>query len=339
MCTTFSLYLTGTKNPHQISARTMDFERDLQTKVKIIPAGQSFPDLENLPSKNPLKWVNKYGYVGMQCNLGVPTANAISDGMNEAGLAIAALWLPDSQYPTSESATTPVIYNSCFTDWILGNFNSVPAIQAALDTITVVNINERFPVHIVLHYVIIDQAGNNLVVEFTNGQMQTYTPDNGVMTNAPPYNYQLVNLTNYNLSLTNAPQVVFGQEINGSGCYGMPGDFSPASRFVRATAYREAINNYTPKNTQELIGLTTRILQNCLVPLGTIKSANDNSLDYTQWGVVRDQGELVYYFFSTFNINLYALNLSQLDLTQGKPQILPLNQPDWVQVLVPNKAS
>ncbi|MFM7575649.1 MAG: linear amide C-N hydrolase, partial [Microcystaceae cyanobacterium] len=98
----------------------MDFARDLKTQVKVIPQGQSFPSLENTPLHNPLKWQNKYGYVGMECNLGLPTAISTSDGLNEAGLSIAALWLPDSSYPSSESATTPTLYNSCLPDWILG---------------------------------------------------------------------------------------------------------------------------------------------------------------------------------------------------------------------------
>jgi choloylglycine hydrolase len=335
MCTTFSLYLKGSNSPDVITARTMDFARDLKTQVKVIPQGQSFPSLENTPLKNPLKWQNKYGYVSMECNLGLPTATATSDGLNEAGLSVAALWLPDSVYASSESATTPTIYNSCLPDWILGNFDSVAAVQYALENITVINIKERFPVHIVLHYVISDQDGNNLIVEFTNGQLQTYEPDNAVMTNAPTYNYQLVNLDNYDLSLTSNPKVVWGQEVNGSGCYGMPGDFSPPSRFVRATTYRQAIDNYTPQNKQEAIALTTRILQNCLVPMGTIKAANNGDLDYTQWGVVRDQKELVYYFFSTFNINLFAVDLKQFDLSQGTPQTMPLIQDQWVSYLTP----
>jgi penicillin V acylase-like amidase (Ntn superfamily) len=69
--------------------------------------------------------------------------------------------------------------------------------------------------------------------------------------------------------------------------------------------------------------------------MGTIKAANNGDLDYTQWGVVRDQKELVYYFFSTFNINLFAVDLKQFDLSQGTPQTMPLIQDQWVSYLTP----
>ena len=135
MCTNLALFSTGANTPYRITARTMDFAADLMTQLKVTPRGQSFPDVVVTPLTNPLKWTNQYGYVGMEC--GPEGVKQISDGLNEAGVSVGLLWLADSQYPTSESAKSPTIYNICLGDWILGNFASVAALKSALENVTV----------------------------------------------------------------------------------------------------------------------------------------------------------------------------------------------------------
>lgn len=337
MCTNLALFSTGANTPYRITARTMDFAADLMTQLKVTPRGQSFPDVVVTPLTNPLKWTNQYGYVGMEC--GPEGIRQITDGLNEAGVSVGLLWLADSQYPTSESAKSPTIYNICLGEWILGNFASVAALKSALENVTVININERVPVHFVLHYVVSDSTGANLVIEFTNGQMQTYEPANGVMTNAPPYSYHLDNLSNYvNLSLKNNAQVLWGQEINGSGCLGMPGDYTPPSRFIRATMLQQSAQNYTPENQEQAVGLTLRILQNFGTPQGSIVF-NDGELDYTQWGVVRDHTNLVYYFFTQFNNNIFSVDLSKINFETVKPNGISIEQPVWTTDITPSLQS
>jgi len=329
MCTNFALYSTGTDAPYRLSARTMDFAEDLGTELRLVPRGQSFPDPAVTPLTNPVKWQNKYGYVGMLC--GPEGIQQTTDGLNEAGLSVGLLWLADSEYASSASAPSPTIYNVCLGDWILGNFDTVAALQAGLANVTVLNINERIPVRFVLHYVVSDSTGANLVIEFTNGQMQTYEPANGVMTNAPPYPYHLANLSNYvNLSPVNSTQIWWGQELNGSGCLGLPGDYTAPSRFIRATLLQQASAHYAPKCLDEAIGLTARILQNFATPMGSVVEADTGKLDYTQWGVVRDHQQRVYYFFTQFNNNLFAVDLGRIDFQTVKPGKVPVTQSEWM---------
>ena len=165
MCTNFALYSTGSNSPYRMTARTMDFALEIFPKLTVIPRRQSFPDLLVTPVTNPLKWTSKYGYVGIEC--AYEGIQQITDGLNELGVSVGLLWLANSQYPTSESAKTPTIYNVCLGDWILGNFDSVAALKSALSNVTVININEGFPVRFVLHYVVSDRTGANLVIEFT----------------------------------------------------------------------------------------------------------------------------------------------------------------------------
>jgi choloylglycine hydrolase len=330
MCTNFALFSTGKSSTYAITARAMEFTGSLGTQIQITPQGQSFPVATLTPPTNALTWKNKYGYIGMTG--GGDGFSASTDGLNEKGLSVGLLWLPGSEYPPSQAATNPIICNAVLGDWILGNFDSVASLKAALATITVINISEIasnafFP----LHYIVSDNTGANLIIEFVNGQMQTYEAENGVMTNAPPYPYQTANLSNYvNLSLKNNPQNWWGQELNGSGCLGMPGDYTPPSRFVRATMLQQSTQNYTPKNTQEAIGLAARILTSFGIPIGAQIEPSTGALgDYTLWGVVRDHKDLVYYFYTTFNNNLSAIDLKKLDFSQGKMTLKPLLQPNW----------
>ncbi|MGK7946223.1 MAG: linear amide C-N hydrolase [Microcystaceae cyanobacterium] len=336
MCTNFSLFSTGANSSYVVSARTMDFAEDLNTKLEIVPRGQSFPGTLTTPIHNPLKWQNKYGYVGMTC--GPTGVKKISDGINETGLSIGALWLAGSEYPSEKSATTPTLYNVCFCEWVLGNFDSIESIKSALNSLTVISINERIPEpSIVLHFAITDSSGANLIVEFTSGQMQTYNSDNSVMTNAPPYPYHLDNLSNYvNLSPKNNPTNYWGQQINGSGLLGMPGDYTAPSRFIRASLLQKSTDNYTPKNQEEAVGLAARILQNFGTPKGSVVTANSDSLDYTQWGVIRDHKNLGYYFFTQFNNNLFSIDLKSINFSQDDTQSLSIIQENWVTDLTPS---
>jgi choloylglycine hydrolase len=330
MCTNFALFSTGKSSTYAITARAMEFTGSLGTQIQITPQGQSFPVATLTPPTNALTWKNKYGYIGMTG--GGDGFSASTDGLNEKGLSVGLLWLPGSEYPPSQAATNPIICNAVLGDWILGNFDSVASLKTALATITVINISELnsnafFP----LHYIVSDNTGANLIIEFVNGQMQTYEAENGVMTNAPPYPYQTANLSNYvNLSLKNNPQNWWGQELNGSGCLGIPGDYTPPSRFVRATMLQQSAENYNPKNTQEAIGLAARILTSFGIPMGAQVEPNTGALgDYTLWGVVRDHKDLVYYFYTTFNNNLSAIDLKKLDFSQGQMTLKPLLQPTW----------
>jgi penicillin V acylase-like amidase (Ntn superfamily) len=330
MCTNFALFSKGTNSTYAITARAMEFTRSLGSQIQVTPKGQLFPVANLTPSINTLTWHNKYGYVGMTG--GGNGLSAITDGLNEMGLSVGLLWLPGSEYPSAQSATKPTIYNVALGDWILGNFESVESLKSGLETITVLNISEQDPTAFFpLHYIVSDNTKANLVIEFTDGQMQIYEPDNGVLTNAPPYPYHLANLSNYvNLSPKNNPQIWWGQEINGSGYLGMPGDYTPPSRYIRVSTLQRSTENYTPQNTEEAIGLANRILTNFGIPMGSqIEAKTGNLGDYTLWGVIRDHKELVYYFYTTFNSNLSYVDLKQINFAQGTTTFSPLIQPNW----------
>ncbi|MCC5666652.1 linear amide C-N hydrolase [Nostoc sp. CHAB 5784] len=333
MCTNFSLFQQGTSANYTISARTMDFNVNGNSQVTVTPRGQSFPEMP--PVNSPLKWQNQYGYVSMQFSL--KTYKRASDGINEKGLSVGSLWLADAQYPAPESASAekPALYNVDFCDWVLGNFDNIQALQTALQSVTVIPSTELLPTsNILVHYVATDSSGESLIIEYTNGTVQTYQSANGVMTNTPPYPWHLNNLVNYlPLSLENSPNEMWGGEVNGSGLLGMPGDYVSPNRFIRTWYLQQSTTQYTPQNLGEAVGLAARILQNCAMPIGSTKIttqgiATDEAFEYTQYAVIRDHKNLGYYFFTQFNNNLFFIDLTKIDFSKVSAAI-PSVQPQW----------
>ena len=93
----------------------------------------------------------------------------------------------------------------------------------------------------------IDATGKSIVIEYVGGQLHVHDNPLGVLTNSPSFDWHMTNLRNYiKFSLTNVPPLQLGgvklaRFGQGSGMLGMPGDFTPPSRFVRAVAYSQSV--------------------------------------------------------------------------------------------------
>lgn len=323
MCT--NLAMPFPTNSFVISARTMDLGVSFTTVVEFVPRGHNFP---LIPAPNGVQWTNKYAFLGTAIDLKIATPPYYSDGMNEQGLSVGALWLPGTHYATPAAQNN--LYMVDFPAWLLGNFATVADVKAALPNVHVIGLASFLETYPPLHFIVEDAEGNHLTIEFTNREMQVYDNANGIMTNAPTYPWQLTNMSNYdNLTVYNNTAEWWGQEINGSGLQGMPGDATPPSRFVRATKLCGTI--YQPADTQHAINTACQILQNMLVPYGTIVAGSNPTklADYTQWSVIRDHKERVYYFSSAFNQGLKAIDLKKLDVSHGPTRSIPIDTGAW----------
>ena len=91
-----------------------------------------------------------------------------------------------------------------------------------------------------------DTQGKSIVIEFIEGEMKIFENPLGIITNAPTFDWHMTNLRNYvNLSAVTIPNkkiedLDFAALGAGSGMIGLPGDFTPPSRFVRATPNHQA---------------------------------------------------------------------------------------------------
>lgn len=336
MCTNFSIPRKS-KGGALVSARTMDWCIDFPQYppvVNFVPRGQSFPEID-LPGE--IQWKNKYGFIGAGYK-SEEVGIAYSDGLNEAGLSAASLWLSCTEYQKPMRGKGNLYYVNVVS-YVLGNFKSIQEVEAGLSKLRILSI-EIIPNYTALqHFIFSDRSGKHLIVEFVNGEMHTYINELGVLTNQPTYDWHLTNLSMYgNLSLKDNPDLVCGEEVTGSGQLGIPGDPSPQSRFIRAAFLRETA--FKPQTIQESIGLARQIMQTISVPIGTVIFADpplpEIAFDWTQWSVIRDHTNLSYYFYSDFNSTLYGVHLKDLDLNSSKQKQIPIYQPDWYEDVTKN---
>jgi choloylglycine hydrolase len=309
-----------------VNGRTLEFAQELQSLFKIYPRGQRVSS-QSPQKKKGLEWVSKYGFLGVTC-FGM---NLSFDGMNEAGLSFGYLWLPGvTQYPTVQPEDMKKALDFAdFGAWLLGNFSSVDEVKEALNGVRIWGhpvppLPGTPPVHAAIH----DAKGNHLVVEFVGGKMQVYDNPISVLTNSPPFDWQIKNLQNFlNLQAENADPVTFrGVTLQppgqGSGMMGIPGDWTPPSRFVKMVTYLRFAK--AAMNAKEAVNLAEHLLNTIDIPAGEILEKGQNSGDYTQWGVIKDLTNKVFYFRSYKDTSLKMVDLKKIDFTLASNKTLSL---------------
>lgn len=164
-----------------------------------------------------------------------------------------------------------------------------------------------------MHFFFKDMSGNALVLEPQDGKLLAYDNPYGVLTNAPEFPWHVTNLKNYiNLQAVNieetdfngVPVTKFGE---GSGLVGLPGDFSPPSRFVRSAYF---VAN-TPKDLarQDAILQAFRILSQADIPTGAVIDPKERNDDETLYTAVMDTNKKAYFIKYHDNINLQPFYL------------------------------
>ena len=176
------------------------------------------------------------------------------DCANEAGLAVAGLNFPGY----AKYAPTPIdgrinVATYEFPLWLLLNFSSVEEVINILPNVAIVAqpVSQNYPVA-ELHFLIADK-NRSIVVEYTEKGMEIFDNPVDILTNQPGYAWHRENLRNYLNVLPQTPKEVKWGNVRmtafgtGSLMHGLPGDYYPTSRFVRA-AY---LNTHYPIKTEE----------------------------------------------------------------------------------------
>lgn len=316
-----------------IYARTMEWgASDLKSELMLVPRATAFKSALSADTTG-MEWKARYGYVGVNA-AGLDYA---TDGMNETGLTVGVLFYPGfAQYQEPAAGQAPVtISNIDLANYLLGSFATVEEVRGAMAKIRVVrnqDIEKEFGTPLPLHYVVTDASGASLVIEYTKGELTLFDNRVGVMTNSPSYDWHLLNLRNYaNLqpldrssarSIDGVSLAPFGA---GSGMLGLPGDFTPPSRFVRAVTF---VNTMEPvANAAEAVRAASTMLDNFNIPVGLVRegSANDYHLGFTQWSVIADTRHKVYYYWTMYDRRMRSVDFGKLDFDARKISAFPLD--------------
>jgi choloylglycine hydrolase len=317
----------------RIYARTMEWgASDLKSEMMLAPRAMAFSSALG-EGKTGATWKNQYGFVGVNA-AGLAYA---TDGMNEAGLTVGALFFPGfakyQEVKAGELKTT--VSNVDLVNYILGNFKTVDEVRDAMSKIRVVRnaeIEKEFGTPLPLHYIVSDATGGSIVIEYMDGKLSVTDNRVGAMTNSPGYDWHLLNLRNYaNLTPQAArPHAIDGVSLApfgaGSGMLGLPGDFTPPSRFVRAVAF---VNTMTPaRNAADAVNAASVMLNNFDIPKGLVREGGpeDFHLGYTQWSVIADMSHRVYYYWTMYDRRMRSVDLSKLDFAGKAISSFPLDK-------------
>ena len=314
-----------------VAARTLEFGFDLHSEVMVVPAGTALTG--TLPDGGKgISYTTKYGFLGANAE----GLTAIVDGINDQGLYVGLFYFPgyasyaDVTKDNSAHAMAPHEY----ANWLLGNFANIEEVKAnfnkvALVPVVIEAIEQAAPVHFVVH----DRSGKSVVIEPLGKTLKIYDDPLGVVTNSPTFDWHMTNLRNYvNLTATNVPPIDVGgitlaQFGQGSGLRGLPGDFTPPSRFVRAVAFSQSA---LPSDTAAQAVLQAfHILNNFDIPYGAVRDIQGGQIhaEATTWTSASDLKNLRWYFRTYGDQSIHAVDLAKaLAAAQGKIRFIKMDE-------------
>ncbi len=317
-----------------IVARTVEWALGdaKHNQMVIFPRGKVFR-AQTPDGLNGMTWKGKFGLVSVS---GYDQPHG-PDAMNEKGLYVGVYYFPGfAEYAAYDKKQADhSVSVGDFMQWMLSSFTTVDEVKNNLDKVTVVDVRDpRFGgAPLPFHWKIADASGASIVVEIVNGgDVKIYDTFKGVIANSPTYDWHLTNLRNYlNLSpQPAAPLTIDGQLVtpfgSGSGFVGLPGDFTPPSRFVRAAALVATVR---PLPTSlDAVFEAFRVLDSFNVPVGATATSDKIASDIesaTQITTAADLKNKRYYFHTMSNREVRMIDLSKIDFTTVKEQMIDVD--------------
>ncbi len=317
-----------------VYGRTMEWGSfDLNSQVVIYPRGYKFT--AHTPDKKPgMAWQGPYGFVGLD---GLD-AEVTLDGMNERGLAVGGFYHPgfaEYQKYDPEKAGQSMGPGDVIA-YLLSTCATVDEARVAISKVYVTPVIA--PVIAIpppAHFIVVEPGGKAIVIEYLKGELVIFDAPLGVITNSPSYDWHETNLRNYlNLSAVALPSkkledMNFAPLGGGSGMIGLPGDFTPPSRFVRAVAFTQSARKTAdgPETVYELF----RILDNFNVPLGAAEGEGEATTrgmrSSTLWTTGWDTKNKALYYHTQNNRRVRKVDLTELNFAEGREKIrFPLDK-------------
>ncbi len=297
--------------------RTLDLERSYGEEISRVEKS------EELSFFHEGKMDSRFAFVGMAHRAQREKDGAeiplYYDGMNESGLCIAALNFPGYAVYNEKKDKCRNLASFEVIPFVLANCGNVGCAEKLLSgaNITYDAFSPEYP-PAPLHWMIADRE-RSIAVEQTVRGLEVHENPVGVMTNPPDHAYHMVRLSDYSALSSEpsenrlCPNVGLAHYSRGLGAFGLPGDFSSSSRFVRAVFVKE----HTLIASEALFkGETERaeldrffdILASVSVPLGCIMTDEDKPV-CTVYTSACDMDNLRYHYFTFADRKIKAAEL------------------------------
>ena len=323
MCTAFSFL----KNSFYFG-RNMDIEYTFGESVVITPRGFK------LPLKRLGTLTVSHALIGMaSITEGYPL---YAEAANEKGLCMAGLNFPGNAAYTPESeikkkAAAPyelILY-------ILGICGNLSEAEELLTETEIADIpfSPSLPLA-PLHWIVSDASGS-IVIESTAEGLRIYDNPYGVLTNNPPFPFHRENIRQFlhlsaefpeNRLSTEHALYPFGQ---GAGAIGLPGDYSPASRFVKAFFCKT--NSVCVDSEDSCTAQVFHILDSVAMVRGTVLTP-DGKPDFTTYSCCINASKGIYYYKTYENSRVTEVALTKERKNSQKLLVFPLRtEPDLLR--------
>ena len=316
MCTCINL-----KTKDFYFGRTLDLEYRYSEQVTITPRKYLF----NLKNGEEIK--TKYAMIGMATIM--DKYPLYYEACNEKGLSIAGL-----NFPKTCAYFDPLKDKLNLTPfelipYFLGLYDNIKDVKVAIKNLNITNISfkDGFPLS-PLHWMISD-ANESIVIEQIKDGLKVYENNVGVMTNNPSFDYQLMNLNNYMNLTPKYGNNCFSKDINlepygvGMGAIGLPGDFSPASRFVKAAFLKN--NSICDDDENSSITQFFHIMDSVSMVKGSVIT-KDEKCDITAYTCCINVTKGIYYYKTYDNNQITAVKLTEKNMNSKNLDCYYLNE-------------
>ncbi len=316
MCTAISFL-----QKHHYFGRTLDYELSYGESVTITP--RRFPF--GFTGGELLQ--EHYAMIGMaMVSQDYPL---YYDAVNEKGLCMAGLLFSGNACYHAPQPGVENVASFEFIPWILSKCATLEDVRLRLHRVQLTDVafSKALPPS-PLHWIIADHTGA-IVVESLRDGLHIHEDPVGVLTNNPPFDYHMLHLAEY-LQLTDvSPENVLYSKVplqpysRGMGAVGLPGDFSSASRFVRAVFAKGHM--CAGETHREEVVQFFHTLRTVEVPRGCVTLLNGKQV-ITVYTSCCDTKRGIYYYCTYENSAIFAVNMYAEDLTGSRFVGYPLER-------------
>lgn len=314
MCTCIHL-----KTEDTYFGRNLDLEYRFGEKVVITPRNYDFR------LKNGTNFKTLYSMIGISSV--VQDYPLYAEAANEKGLAMAGLHFPQNArfFEPKDSKTNLAPYE--LIPYLLGRYASVSEIRDILPDINITNIPflENLPVTD-LHWMISDEKESIVVEQVAQGLM-IYDNPIGILTNNPPFPYHLSNMNNYMHLTPQCPENHFSDKITlkpygrGMGAIGLPGDTSPASRFIRAAFHK--LNSICDSDEESSVTQFFHLLDSVALVSGSTITEK-GTCDITNYSCCINTTKGIFYYKTYANNQITAVRMGDAEKNKKELTIFEL---------------
>lgn len=252
-----------------------------------------------------------------------------AEAVNEKGLGMAGLNFPGNAVYREKTAEKDNVASFELIPWLLSTCSNIKEARKQLERICITDdaFTSTLP-PAPLHFMLADKK-ECLVIESVKDGLKIYDNPVGVLTNNPPFPFHLDYLAQFlNLSAAYSENR-FSQKLclepfgQGMGSFGLPGDLSPASRFVRAAFLKW--NSCADKDEASSVSQFFHILDGVKMIKGAALNPQGRS-EVTTYSCCINTDKGIYYVKSYENSQIQKVELHHAPLDSNVLIAYPVNR-------------